>query len=110
MPIYEFQCSDKTCEMVITEFHSINACPEWTKCTNCGAVANKIISKSFINTGAGKARVYHQYKGDPNTCPADLKEALKYQDKPKGLPEFSHEAMPVVTRGQKQDGRHDFFG
>ena len=108
MPVYEYECQEVGCQIIHQKYYNMMDYPDSIKCTNCGGVAVKIISKSNILTGAGKARVFYQYKGDPKTCPPDLRDALKSQDRPKGLPEFAREAQAVVSEGQKQAGRESF--
>lgn len=105
MPLYEFKCLDQDCGMVQERLFNLSDCPDFITCTNCLTQAKKIISSPNIHTGQHKARVFYQYAGNPETCPADVREALRYQDQPKGLPISAKEGKAVITRGDKQGGK-----
>ncbi len=47
MPIYEYRC--KACGVVSSVFSAISEQQKTTKCTSCGAVAQRIISRPSVH-------------------------------------------------------------
>ncbi len=101
MPIYQYRCN--ACGFVNDVFmvYTENI-PITQICPMCKGISSRIISAPNINVGV-KSRVFYQWKGNPKHCPPELREALKHQDMPKGVSEFSKEGEPVLGTGSKFD-------
>ena len=100
MPIYQYKCN--SCDNIEDAFYQIidSVVPISVCCSKCNGIASKIFSTPNINVGV-KQRVFHQWRGRPEDCPPDLRDALKSQDMPKGVSIYNKEGEPKLGTGDK---------
>jgi hypothetical protein len=80
---------------------NMNDTPKQPRCPDCGDYnTSRHWSTVSINRGTC-SRVYYQWRGDPNKCPPELRDALKNQDMPKGVTEFRNEGKPILGTGER---------
>jgi putative FmdB family regulatory protein len=98
MPAYTYMCD--SCKNIFDVIMGSDLVMQTYICPKCNSISKRLFTAPYINTGA-KSRIFYQWKGDPDKCPSDLRDALKKQDMPSGVKEFHKEGEPVLGTGDK---------
>lgn len=100
MPTYSFKCSQcGEVSQYAIPFKDLSSC-SIERCQHCGGVLARVFEPPYVNLGK-KSRVFHQWGGNPDSCPEGLKETLRNQDMPKGASIFAKDGRPKLGTGDK---------